>query len=57
MQSDVNLNTFPKNSFEALALLFCEKHATSETTAEELAEMYLEARKAIADTFQKANKR
>lgn len=56
MQPDVKLNTFPKNSFDALALLFCEKHATSETTAEELAEMYLKARKAIVDTIQEANK-
>ena len=41
--SDTTLNTFPANKFSALAMLYVEKHATSESTPEELLDMYTDA--------------
>lgn len=37
------LNTFPTNKIAALAMLYVEKHATSEHTPEELLDMYNDA--------------
>lgn len=46
-----DFSNFPTTRSEALALIYCEKHATSETTPEELAEMYSKAYKAIREAI------
>lgn len=51
MNEKVSLDTFPSNRFEALALLYCQKHATSETSPAELARMYHAALKEIKESF------
>lgn len=45
-----DVNHFPSNATEALAILYCQKHSTSETTPAELKEMYYQAKKEIANT-------
>ena len=38
------MSGFPENRVQALALIYVEKRATSETTPEEIAKLYMEAR-------------
>lgn len=45
-----DIKTFPSDTTEALAILYCEKHITSKTTPAELKEMYFKAKKEIANT-------
>lgn len=41
--------SFPKTAVQALALLYCEKHANDSTSAAELYDMYQAALKEIED--------
>lgn len=43
MSDSISLNTFPKNSAEALAMLFVQSQDLSEMTPETLARVYDEA--------------
>lgn len=43
----VEVNVFPSNPNQALALLYVQKHLTTETKPEELYAMYMEAEKKI----------
>ncbi len=40
---DNTISTFPKKSVEAIALMYVEKHATSEHTASDMYRMYCKA--------------
>ncbi len=44
---DVKLEAFPQTHFEALAMLYVEKHSTIDTTPEKMIEMYREALNAL----------
>lgn len=51
MSNENVLNTFPSNKVEALALIYCFKHSTDETSPKELVEMYNNSSTEIREAF------
>lgn len=51
MSNENVLNTFPANKVEALALIYCFKHSTNETSPKELVEMYNNSSTEIREAF------
>lgn len=45
------INTFPTTKVEALALIYCFKHSTNETSPKELVEMYNNCSTEIREAF------
>ena len=55
MISENNTKIFPSSRNEVLALIYCYKHSTDETSPKELVEMYSNALIEIRDTFKEIN--
>ena len=55
MISENNTKIFPSSRNEVLALIYCYKHSTDETSPKELVEMYSNALIEIRDTFKELN--
>ena len=51
MSDSVSLNTFPRNRFDALAILYVQSQDLSGKTPEDLAVMYAEAYVKIKEKF------
>lgn len=47
MDKNIDLQTFPKNIYDALALTYIEHHDLSTETPESILDLYLEARDKI----------
>lgn len=47
----MDTRSVPRNTIEALALIYCKKHITENMSAKELAEMYLKVCEDLDNTF------
>lgn len=47
----MDTRSVPRNTIEALALIYCKKHITEDMSADDLAKMYLKVCEEIDNTF------